>query len=262
MNSRAFVLLAALGLAACAGDAAPSPSAPSTSSSTPPEAEASATASSSAPASPIASSSAAASLSSAPSPSAADDQPQVVVVGSIVEPAISGLRVRSQPGTSAEQLNVLPADAVGLVDLGPLYADGYAWYRFASYHSDTVGADGGWVASGPRSAPWLVETDRRFGDHGTIQGFAGTGSASVGPIEISDPNHGLRWAAVGDDCQLEVVLHHGGESITAVSTSVHGYAEGELPSDFFVANSSFVGGFMIEVASSCNWALSIVVFIG
>ena len=223
----------------------------------PPEAEASATASPSAPASPTASSS----PSSGPSPSATADEPQVLTVGSIVEPAISGVRVRSQPGTGAELLDTLPDDAVGLVDLGPLYADGYAWYRLAAYSFASGGGEG-WVASGPRSAPWLVESDRRFGDHGAIQGFAGTGSASVGPIDFSGPNRGLRWAAVGDDCQLDIVLHSASEQLSAVSTAVVGYAEGNLPTDFFVVNSWFVGSLTIDVTSSCSWALSIVEFIG
>ena len=181
---------------------------------------------------------------------------------------VSGLRVRSQPGTGSEQLDTLPDDAVGLVDLGPLYAtdlgplysDGYAWYHLTYF--PTQGDGMGWVASGPRSAPWLIESDRRFGDHGAIQGFAGAGSASVGPIELSDPNHGLRWAAVDDDCQLNIVLHNASEQISAVSSAVVGYTEGSLPTDFFVVNPSLVGSFTIEVTSNCTWALSIVEFIG
>lgn len=183
----------------------------------------------------------------------------------MVEAVIGDIRVRSEPGTSADVLAALPEEAVGLVELGPLHDDGFAWYRVQySYMNSSGVTDGGqgWIASGWRSSPWFLQTDDVHWDHGAIQGFAGSNSATVGPAQIPDQNYGLRWAAIGTACAIDIVLDNGTEQVLTVSTPVQGYAEGELASDFFIDHPALVGSITIQVQSSCEWAVSVVQFIG
>ena len=193
-----------------------------------------------------------------------DDQ-QTLTVGSTVEAVRDGIRIRSQPGTSADALGTVREGTIGFVELGPLPVDGYAWYRVTSAYLNTLGVtDGGqgWVASGSRSSPWFVERDGVATEHGDVQGFAGSGDASVGPVEIPDAGYGVVWAASGTGCGIDIALTNGTERVLAVSTPIFRYGEGVLPNDFFATHPTLVGSITIEVQSSCDWAVSVVQFIG
>ena len=204
--------------------------------------------------------------SAAPTPtSPAPDESQTLIVGSTIEAARDGIRIRTKPGTSADALGTVREGAVGFVELGPLPVGGYAWYLITTGYLNTSGVtDGGqgWVASGLSSSPWFVENDDVVTEHGDMTGFAGSGDASVGPVEV-DEMHGLRWAASSTGgCGIDIALSNGTERVLVVSTPIMRYGEGGLPVDFFVNNPTLVGSVMIEVQSSCDWAVSVVQFIG
>ena len=155
----------------------------------------------------------------------------------------------------------MPINAMGMVQLGPLAVDGYDWYliQYAFLNASGVTDGGtGWVASGPTATPWLTPADDAGWYTGLIAGAAGTGPGVAGPVEIEDWNHGVRWAAVGDACPLDINLND--ERI--VSTIVDGFAEGEVGSDLFVEHSELVGTVTVEVAGECAWTLSVVRYQG
>jgi hypothetical protein len=71
----------------------------------------------------------------------------------------------------------------------------------------------------------------------------------VGPAEIG-AGYGVRWAAVGDDCPLVVIIN----DVAVVSTRVNGFAEGEV--SLFEEYPELIGTFDIEVETECAWTLS------
>jgi hypothetical protein len=143
----------------------------------------------------------------------------------------------------------MPLDAVGSIELGPLPADGYDWYRIrAGFLYDLTDDGAGWVAFGPSSTPWLALADDVPG-YFPFRGTAGTGPDVVGAVEIGD-GHGVRWAAVGEDCPLVVSI----DDVAIVSERVDGFAEGEV--FLFRDYPELVGMFDIEVDTKCSWTLS------
>jgi hypothetical protein len=203
-------------------------------------------------------------VSGVASPTAAVVEGPLFTVGTMVEPTVDGLRVRSAPGTTAELTATLPPAAYGMVELGPLPADGYAWYlvSYAFLNSSGVTEGGiGWIAAGSSSSPWLVETSAEGWYTGLIAGYAAIGSSTEGPVEIEDWNHGVRWAAVGTSCRLEVALESATDRVSIVSTTVDGYADGEV-SELFLRNPDFTGRVMIDVETDCAWAVSVVRYQG
>ena len=158
--------------------------------------------------------------------------------------------MRATPGTGGQLLSTMPLDASGLIEFGPLPADGFDWY-FIRYHFAVTGSldlESGWVAYGPAETPWLTPTNEVIAGV-TWPGAAGTGPGVVGPAEIGGPS-GLRWAAVGEDCPLAVSIN----DVAVVSTRVHGFAEGEV--SFLEDYPELVGTFDIEVETECAWTLS------
>ena len=145
----------------------------------------------------------------------------------------------------------MPLDADGGVRLGPLPVDGYDWYLIGYTFVNAGHADGGagWVAYGPSASPWLAPADDVIGGYTPFAGTAGTGSGSVGPVEIGD-GYGMRWAAVGDDCPLVVSIN----DVAVVSTRVNSFAEGEV--FLFRDYPVLVGTLDIEVETECAWTLS------
>jgi hypothetical protein len=161
-----------------------------------------------------------------------------------------------------ELLRTMPTDALGMVELGPLPLDGHDWYviqyTFLNASGVTEGGQG-WVASGPSESPWLVPAQEAGWYSGLVAGYAGSGSALLGPVEIRDPfPHGLRWAAVGDHCGLRIAL--GDEEI--VSTTIDRFASGEWPTTFFIDQPALIGMVTITVEGECAWAVSVVFYQG
>jgi hypothetical protein len=86
--------------------------------------------------------------------------------------------------------------------------------------------------------------------------------ATVGPAQVGDWNFGFRWAAHGAGCEFDVALDNGTEQTEVVSEAIGGYREGELPAEFFANHPDFIGSITIRVASTCEWAVAVVQFIG
>jgi hypothetical protein len=147
----------------------------------------------------------------------------------------------------------MPDDALGMVELGPLPADGYDWYlvrySFLNDSGVTEGASG-WVASGPADSPWLRPTDEDGWCCPFSAGASGTGSGVVGPVEIGE-GHGLRWALVGgEDCPLVITIN----DVEIVSTRVHLFYQSEV--FLFRDYPELAGTVDIEVQTDCAWTLS------
>jgi hypothetical protein len=199
---------------------------------------------------------------SAPTATASADQ-AALVVGEMVETNIGGLRARTQPGTSSPVVHTLPEGAIGLVELGPLSADGYDWYRVQYAYLNAFGVtDGGrgWMASGSSDAPWLVPTERHW-DHGPIAGFAGSGSELIGAVQMNDPWQEIRWAALGSDCSFVLTFESESQRAAGVVIVVDGYAEGVVE-DLFPDTPEFVGSVAVRIATECRWTYAIVTYIG
>jgi hypothetical protein len=256
MQSRILVVGIALVLAACggaSGSAPPAASATAGSSGSPTPAVTSASS--------LPSTTPASSAEATAPESSASQAALALAVAAMLRPTVEGIRVRASPGSTGEMLATMPLDALGMIELGPLPRDGYDWYLLRYSFLNASGAtDGGvgWVASGPTTSPWLVPAEDAGWYTGLVAGDAGTGPGVAGPIEIADWNHGVRWAAVGTACPLDININ----DASIVSTDVNGFAEGEVQSQFFVEHPELVGTVSIEIASDCSWALSVVRYQG
>jgi serpin B len=95
---------------------------------------------------------------------APDSQLAGVTPGALAVTVSDGLRVRSQPGVSADSLKYTPLLPLGtplVVAAGPVEASGYTWFRVAPVGVKlSGGADQGWVAVADNDGtPWVALAD-------------------------------------------------------------------------------------------------------
>jgi serpin B len=95
---------------------------------------------------------------------APDAQLAGVTPGALAVTVSDGLRVRSQPGVSADSLKYTPLLPLGtplVVAAGPVDASGYTWFRVAPIGVKlSGGADQGWVAVADHDGtPWVAVSD-------------------------------------------------------------------------------------------------------
>ncbi|HSI99716.1 MAG TPA: SH3 domain-containing protein [Patescibacteria group bacterium] len=84
-------------------------------------------------------------------------------IGSWVETAVDGLRVRQEPGTAADSLATLAVGTTATIYDGPVEADGYPWYALAWPGVPSIGgceencwAFGWAAAANTDGTPWLT----------------------------------------------------------------------------------------------------------
>ena len=184
--------------------------------------------------------------------------------GEIVATAIDGLRVRQRPGTdSVVVAGLLPLAAELEVRLGPIPVDGLGWYLVADADPAEPDFGEGWIAAGLEPEPFLRSTGRSADPSQVVAGYALTGDAEHGPIEIIDAEHAIRWIAVdpeGERCRFAVTLEPAGsEPVPAIRATIgDSVVPGTLQPSFFAAQETVRGQVFLTVESDCAWALAIV----
>lgn len=183
--------------------------------------------------------------------------------GDIVTTTFAGLRVRDLPGTDRRVVtDLLGFDAELEVVMGPILADELWWYLVTDADPDAPEFDEGWVAAGYEPEANLRSTGRVADDSPVIVSLAQTGNADVGPIEVPDERHIIRWAAVdpeGVRCQFSIMLAAGSAApVPAIRATVGDALNvGILQSGFFVAQPSLRGQLFLTAESDCAWTLAV-----
>jgi hypothetical protein len=181
--------------------------------------------------------------------------------GEIVATAIDGLRVRQRPGrTSVVITGLLPLGSELQVVMGPVPVDDLGWYLVIDADPDEPQFREGWIAAGFEPDPFLRSTGRTAETTPLIAGYALTGDAEHGPIEIIDEHHAIRWIALDPErrrCQFAVLLSPaGGEPIPAIRATIGSdVVPGTLQPTFFAARPEIRGQVFVAVESDCAWAL-------
>lgn len=73
-------------------------------------------------------------------------QPSVIQIGDIVR-VTTGLNVRTEPGTSGSKITTMATGSTGTVLEGPVYADGYTWWKINYYDGTTGWSADNWLES-------------------------------------------------------------------------------------------------------------------
>lgn len=181
--------------------------------------------------------------------------------GEIVATTTDGLRVRQRPGlSSAVVTGLLPLATEVQVLMGPIPLDGLGWYLVANADPDGPEFSEGWIAAGFEPEPFLRSTGRTAEDGSVVASYALTGDAEYGPVDISDEDHAIRWAAVApgtDRCSFTVLLEPAdGEPLRAIRATIgDDLVPGTLQPTFFMAQPDLRGQVFVIVESTCAWSL-------
>jgi hypothetical protein len=217
---------------------------------------------------PVSSASAAPSVSLPPAtptpvPTPGPDAVPTFTAGTRVATNVSGLRLRSRPGTSQSVVAALPAGSKLVVELGPVRVDNYGWYLVHDADSNAPSFEEGWVAAGFAPDPFLVPTNFDLPFNPILAGYAHDGDGDFGPVRIADPNVAVRWVAspkTADGCSFAVDLRPGsGTGVPAIRATVGSTpVPGDLYSQYFASHPELTGDIFVHVVSQCSWALTFV----
>jgi hypothetical protein len=183
--------------------------------------------------------------------------------GEIIATATDGLRVRQRPGRSSVVVtDLLPLGAELQVVMGPIPSDGFGWYLVTDADPAEPQFREGWIAAGYEPDPFLRSTGRTADETPLVAGFALTGDAEYGPIEISDEHHAIRWIATDPErrrCTFSVALEPaGGDPVTAIRATIGSeVVPGTLQPTFFAAQPDVRGQLFVSITSDCAWALAV-----
>ncbi|MDP9249849.1 MAG: SH3 domain-containing protein [Chloroflexota bacterium] len=196
-------------------------------------------------------------------PTPGPDAIPTFTAGTKVATNVSGLRLRSRPGTSQSVIAALPAGSKLIVELGPLRVDSYGWYLVHDADSNPPKFTEGWVAAGFAPDPFLVPATFNLLFNPILAGYAHQGDGDFGPVRITDANVAVRWAAsppTAGSCSFAVDLKPGsGTAVPAIRATVGSVpVPGDLYSQFFAAHPELTGDIFVHVASQCSWALTFI----
>jgi hypothetical protein len=181
--------------------------------------------------------------------------------GDVVATTLSGMRVRRLPGTTSQVVTGLLPDRNELqVIMGPVVADGFGWYLVSDADAREPQFDEGWVAAGYQPEPFLTATGRTPGSNPYPAGFAHTGDAEFGPVEVVDEHYAIRWLAfdpAGVGCAFTVSLAAGSAPPVPAIRATIGTASvpGTLQPSYFHDQTSLRGQLFVTIQSTCTWAL-------
>ena len=198
-----------------------------------------------------------------PVPTPGPDLVPTFTAGTKVATNVSGLRLRSQPGTGQTVLAALPAGSKLVVELGPVRIDKYGWYLVHDADSNAPSFTEGWVAAGVVPDPYLVPATFNLPFNPILAGYAHQGNGDFGPVRITDANVVVRWVASppsAGSCSFAVDLRAGsGAAVPAIRATVGSApVPGEPCSQFFAAHPELTGDIFVHVVSQCSWALTFV----
>jgi hypothetical protein len=185
------------------------------------------------------------------------------IAGAKVITNVSGLRIRSRPGTSQSVMVALPTGSKLVVELGPVRVDKYGWYLVRDADPRDPTFQEGWAAAGFAPDPFLVPATFDLAFNPILAGYAHDGDGDFGPVRITDPNVAIRWVASppgGGGCSFSVDLKPGsGTAVPAIRATVGSTpAPGDLYSQYFAAHPELTGDIFVHVVSQCSWALTFV----
>jgi hypothetical protein len=185
------------------------------------------------------------------------------IAGAKVATNVSGLRVRSRPGTSQSVMVALPMGSKLVVELGPVRVDNYGWYLVRDADPRDPTFQEGWAAAGFAPDPFLVPATFDLAFNPILAGYAHEGDGDFGPVRITDPNLAIRWVASppgGGGCSFAVDLKPGsGTAVPAIRATVGSTpTPGDLYSQYFAAHPELTGDIFVHVVSQCSWALTFV----
>jgi parallel beta-helix repeat protein len=135
-------------------------------------------------------------------------------------------KVRSQPGSSGEEIGMIPPGETMLVEDGPRCADGYAWWYVHSFN----GLEG-WTAEGDASNYWLIP----------LRPISSKWDSSPNSVTLTaDQVHG----ASNIEAAINNVTDHGSRPGTVILDGQEGpfvYTLDDRSLNIFVSNLTLVG---------------------
>jgi len=181
--------------------------------------------------------------------------------GQIVATSIDGLRLRQRPGLASNVVaGLLPLGARLATVIGPILVEGQGWYQVIDADPAEPAFEQGWIASGFEPSAFLAATGDTLDPNPYVAGFAQTGDAQFGPIEIADEQHAIRWVAIDPErtrCQFEVQLEPPtGDPVRVIRATIGAdFVPGVLLPNFLASQPTLRGQLFLNVVTDCAWAL-------